>query len=108
MKKYKLTFKYVYTFYSFDEEVDADVRSESFDLGEGDRFTLTDQEDSAFHITSVGCDQIGEYVVLTFPNKDSIVIHAGEVCEFAYDEFFDAMGDSNHNVYEGTVEMALA
>ena len=108
MKKFKLTFKYVYTFYSNDEEVDGDVRSESFDVSEGDRFTLTDQEDSAFLISSVGIDQVGEYVVLTFPNKDNIVVHAGEVREFAYDEFFDAMGDSNHNVYEGTVEMALA
>ena len=108
MKKFKLTFKYVYTFYSNDEELDGYVKEESFEIGEGDRFTLCQQEDSAFHITSVGCDQIGEYVVLTFPNKDNIVVHLGEVCEFVYDEIFDAMGDSNHNVYEGTVEMALA
>lgn len=102
--KFILSFKYVYTFYSFGEELDGYIKEESFELAEGDRFALAQQEDSTFLISSVGKDQRGVYLVLTYPNKDNIVVHDGEVCEFVYDEFFDAMGDSNHNVYEGTVE----
>lgn len=105
MKKYRIIFKYVYSFYSFGEELDGYIKEESFEVGEGSRFTLCQQEDSTFLISSVGADGRGEYLVLTYPNKDNILIHAAEVCEFNYDEFFDAMGDSNHNVYEGTVEI---
>ena len=46
---------------------------------------------------------MGKYAVLTYPNKDNVIVREGEECELEYDEFFDAMGDNNHNVYEGTL-----
>ena len=32
-------------------------------------------------------------------------VYEGEEVELAYDEYFDAMGDDNHNVYEGTIAL---
>ncbi len=107
MEKYILKFKYVYSFYSFDEELDSDVKSEQFEVSEGSRFKLYQQEDSTFLISSFGKDHIGRFAVLTYPNKDNIVVHENDCEEFVYDEFFDAMGDNNHNVYEGTVELVI-
>ena len=106
MEKRILKFKYVYTFYSLDEEMGGDVRVEEFEVFAGCRFKLAEQENSTFLITSVGADNVGEYVVLTYPNKDNMVIHLGEVSEFVYGETYEAMGDVCHNIYEGTVELA--
>ena len=102
---YKFHFRYVYTYYSSDEIVDDAAIDESFEISTGTRFKLHQQEDSAFHVSGIGSDRIGKYAILTFPNKDSLVVHEGEECELAYDEFFDSMGDNNHNVYEGTVTL---
>lgn len=102
----KIVFEYVYTFYSFDEELDSAVRRESFDLG--CRFTLTGQEDGSFTVTRLMRDHLGDYAVLTFPNTDRLIVREGSVAELAYDEFFDSMGDNNHNVYVGTVRLENA
>ena len=101
--EYKLHFRYVYTFYSFDEILDTDVFDEKIPVG--GRFPLYQQEDGTFTASDVREDSIGKYVILTFPNKDNLVIHENEEIELCYDEFFDSMGDSNHNVYEGTVTL---
>ena len=69
------------------------------------RFTLEHQEDSTFILSELKEDYKSKYAVLTFPNKDNIIVRLGEECELEYDEFFDAMGDNNHNVYEGTITL---
>ena len=102
---YKLHFRYVYTYYSFDEVMDVNAIDEVFEIAEGKRFKLHLQEDSTFLISGMGKDCKGPFAILTFPNKDSLVIHEGEECELAYDEFFDSMGNNDHNVYEGTVTL---
>ena len=102
---YKLHFRYVYTYYRFDEIVDDAAIDESFEISTGTRFKLHQQEDSAFHVSGIGSDRIGKYAILTFPGKDSLVVHEGEECELAYDEFFEVMGEGCHNVYEGTVTL---
>ncbi len=107
MEKYILKFKYVYTFYSCGEELDGDVKEESFEVEAGTRFKLYQQEEETFLISSLGKDRIGRYIVLTLPNKENIVIHENDCAELAYEENYDAMGDSNSNVYEGTVELAV-
>lgn len=60
---------------------------------------------AVFLVGGVGHDAGGEYAILTFPNKDNLLIHRGEEVELAYDEFTDTMGDNCHNVYEGTVAL---
>ena len=102
MKKYKLRLRYVYTFYSFDELLASDIRDETVEIGDGCRFTLYQQEDSSFTVSAPRQDTAGSFVILTYPNKDNLIIREGEETELVYDEFYDAMGDSNHNVYEGT------
>lgn len=103
--EYRLHLRYVYTFYSFGEELATDVIDEYVDIGCGCRFTLHQQEDSSFTVSSVKEDFRGQYVVVTYPNKDNIVVYLGEEEELVYDEYYCAMGDDNHNVYEGTVTL---
>ena len=106
MKNYKLQLKYVYTFYNFGEVLIEDVFAQSVDVESRDvRFTLHDQEDSSFILSAPKCDFLGSFVTVTFPNKDIIVIHEGETVELRYDEYFDSMGDDNHNVYQGTITL---
>ena len=95
----KLHFRYVYTFYRFGEEELGDVGEEIFNVENGTRFALAHQEDGAFQTLSVN----DESAILVFPNKDQLVLHAGEEYELAYDEFCEMLGDPCHNVYEGTV-----
>ena len=104
--KYILQLKYVYTFYSFDELLVEDAITQNEEAAESDRrFTLHQQEDASFILSSVKQDFLGNFVTLTYPNKDTVVIHEGEAVELCYDEFYEAMGDSNHNVYYGTAEL---
>ena len=104
MKKFKLHLRYVYTFYSFNELLDCQAIDETLEiLDTPKRFTLHLQEDASFIVSEVKQDYKGSFVIVTFPNKDNLIVHEGEVVELAYDEYFDAMGDDNHNVYEGTV-----
>ena len=103
--KSKLHFRYIYSFYSFDELMDTQAIDETVEIDTGTRFKLHLQEDSTFLISSVGKDAKGRFAILTFPNKDNLVIYEAEESEIAYDEFFDSMGDNNHNVYEGTVTL---
>ena len=100
---YKIVFEYVYSFYSFGEELETKIGSEEFSVG--CRFKLDGQEDGSFVIDPVKVDNLGAYAILTFPNKDRMIVREGDSCEFIYDEFFDAMGDSNHNVYVGAVSL---
>ena len=100
---YKIVFEYVYTFYSFDEELDSAVRTESF--SPDSRFTLEGQEDGSFTASKLQRDHLGDFVVITFPNTDKMIVRPNAVAELAYDEFFDSMGDNNHNVYIGTVRL---
>ena len=102
---YRLYLRYVYTYYCFDEILDTDAIEQKIEIGNGCRFTLHLQEDSSFIVSAPAERGMSKFVVLTFPNKDNIVIKEGEEVELAYDEFFDSMGDNNHNVYEGTVSL---
>ena len=103
---FKLHLRYVYTFYSFNEILGEDVFDEFVELDSAPkRFTLHDQEDGSFTVSPVMEDFVGKYAVITFPGKDNIIVHEGDEVELAYDEYFDAMGDDNHNVYEGTVSL---
>lgn len=105
--KYQLQLKYVYTFYSFDELLADDAISQNEEISEAPRrFTLHQQEDASFILSALGEDFIGKFVTLTYPNKDTVVIHEGETVELCYDEFYSATGDSNHNVYYGTAQLA--
>ncbi|MBQ8302696.1 MAG: hypothetical protein IJX97_04000 [Clostridia bacterium] len=107
MKKYILELKYIYTFYRYDDVFGSAVIDERIEVGEEKRITLHLQEDSSFIVSAPKKDSLGEYIVLTYPNKDNLIVHAGEVVELLYDEFFDSMGDNNHNVYEGTVALVI-
>ena len=100
---YQLQLSYAYTFYNFGTLLDADVRYETVDVGDGCRFKLYQQEDSSFLLSELREDSKGKFVVLIHPNKDSVVIYENEVEELVYDEYFDSMGDDNHNVYEGAL-----
>ncbi|MBQ9070012.1 MAG: hypothetical protein IJY23_01515 [Clostridia bacterium] len=104
--KYKLHLRYIYTFYNNGEASLEDVFDE-FEkiLPQPHRFTLHDQEDGTFILSELKNDFIGNYTTLTFPNKDNLVIHEGETVELAYDEYYSAMGDDNHNVYVGTITL---
>jgi hypothetical protein len=103
---FKLHLRYIYTFYSFNEMLGEDVFDEFVELDSAPkRFTLHDQEEGNFIISQIMEDHVGKYAVLTFPGKESIIIHVGDEVELAYDESYDTMGDDNHNVYEGTVSL---
>ena len=102
---YKLHFRYVYTYYSFDELLDSDAIEQKVEIEAGRRFTLHLQEDSSFLVSQVNSDARGKFVILTFPNKDNLIVRENDEVELAYDEFFDSMGNNNHNVYEGTVTL---
>ena len=106
MEKYKLHLRYLYTFYSFDEIMDDAPIDEKIEIAEEPiRITLYLQEDSTFVVSPLQRDSIGNYVILTFPNKDNLIVRENDEVELVYDEFFDSMGDNNHNVYEGTVSL---
>ncbi len=103
MAKYKLHLRYIYTFYNFDEILSEDVLDEEIEVGEtARRFTLAHQEDSGFILSELQEDYRGKYVIVTYPNKDKVLVHISEDVELEYDEYFSAMGDNNHNVYVGT------
>ena len=104
--KYQLKLKYVYTFYSFDEVLAEDVIEQTEEVESAPRrFTLHQQEDASFILSKLEQDSIAPFVALTYPNKDTVLIHEGETQELCYDEFYMAMGDNNHNVYYGTLEL---
>lgn len=103
--KYYLHFRYVYSFYSDGELMLEDVLEERHEASAGARFTLHDQEDGSFLISDAGSDMQGELVVLTFPNKDNLIVYLNRSEEFNYDEYYSVMGDDNHNVYIGTVTL---
>ena len=106
MKSYALRLRYVYTFYNFGDIADCDAFDDVVEiLDTPHRFTLHQQEDASFIVSELKRDYIGNYVVLTFPNKDNLVIHENDEVELAYDEYFSSMGDDNHNVYEGTAAL---
>ena len=105
--RYKLNFKYVYSFYNNGEESFSDVFEQTEEITEGYRFLLHDQEDGSFLVSEISKDHIGELAVLTFPNKDNIIIRPDVSTELVYDEYYSAMGDNNHNVYEGTVRLIV-
>lgn len=106
MKKYKLHLRYLYTFYSFDEIMDDEAIDEKIEISdEPIRITLHLQEDSSFIVSSLHHDHMGNYIILTFPNKDNLIVREDDEVELVYDEFFDSMGDNNHNVYEGTASL---
>jgi len=94
-----IKFKYVYEFYNFGELMLDDIIEEEFEVSAGDRFKLHQQEDGSFLVSSLSASQC----VLTFPNKDNMVLTPGVAEELSYDEYYSEMGDDNHNVYIGTV-----
>jgi len=100
---YELQLSYAYSFYNFGEILDSDVRFERIAVDAECRFKLYQQEDSSFVLSELCENSLGKYVVLTHPNKDSVVIYENEIAELVYDEYFDSMGDDNHNVYEGAI-----
>ena len=102
---YELHLRYVYNFYSFNELIDSDVRHDVVKIDTGRRFTLYLQEELSFYVTEVQESSNGAYVVLTHPNTDKVVVYEGEAAELVYDEYFESMGDSNHNVYEGAITL---
>lgn len=102
---YELRLRYVYTFYSFGQMLDMDVREESVDVSDECRFKLYQQEDSSFILSRLMEDVNGKFVVLTHPNKDRVVIREHGTAELVYDEYFNSMGDDNHNVYEGALTL---
>lgn len=101
----RLHFRYVYAFYSFGEMLADEIVDECIEVRAGDRFTLYQQEDGSFLVSDITTDNLGAYLILTFPNKDNIIVREGQECELVYDEYYSAMGDDNHNVYEGTVAL---
>ena len=104
--KYTLLLKYVYTFYNFGEIMDEDVFDEAIEVTDLDqRFKLHDQEDGSFVLSAKSRDSLGDHVIVTFPNKDVIIVREGESCELVYDEYYSVMGDDNHNVYVGTLTL---
>ncbi len=105
---YKLHLRYLYTFYNFDNEEDSKVIDETVDVEENKRFTLYQQEDSSFIMSGVKTDFVGKYVVVTFPNKDNILVYENEDTELVLDEYFDSMGANNHNIYEGYITLEKA
>ena len=105
--KLKLLLKYVYTFYNSGEISGEDVFDESVEVSSAPiRFKLHDQEDGSFVLSEAMEDSLGKYVIVTFPNKDVIMVRYGESAELAYDEYYSAFGDDNHNVYIGTFSLS--
>lgn len=105
--KYKLNLKYVYTFYNCGESFCDDIFDEAVDvMTEPIRFKLHDQEDGSFILSEVQSDSYGNFVIVTFPGKDVVVVREGESAELVYDEYYSAMGDDNHNVYVGTFSLS--
>ena len=105
MEKYTLKFNYVYTYFSEGEEVDGAVKEEIFSVARGSRIRLYQMEDASFHIAEVGRDNIGRYIVLTYHDKESAVLHEGAVEELSFEEKYHSMGEVCHNLYEGSVEL---
>ena len=104
--KYSLLLKYVYTFYSFGEILDDGIFDEAIEITNQDqRFKLHDQEDGSFILSARSQDSLGNHVIVTFPNKDVIIVREGESVELAYDEYYSVMGDDNHNVYVGSLSL---
>ena len=105
--KYKLLFKYVYTFYNSGEATYENIFDEEIEVPASPiRFKLHDQEDGSFILSEMKEDSKGKLVIVTFPNKDVIIVRLGESTELAYDEYYSVMGDDNHNVYVGTLTLA--
>ena len=73
----KFHFRYVYTYFHFDDILNEGAYDETFDATAGNRFTLTHQEDGSFLVGGVGHDAGGEYAILTFPNKGVDGLPAG-------------------------------
>ena len=107
MEKYTLLLKYVYTFYNSGEITYDDIFDEEIEVEQTPiRFKLHDQEDGSFILSEVQRDSNGKFVIVTFPNKDVIIVRLGESTELAYDEYYSAMGDDNHNIYIGTLSLS--
>ena len=105
--KLKLLLKYVYTFYNSGEISLEDVFDESVEVSASPvRFKLHDQEDGSFILSEAMEDSLGKYVIVTFPGKDVTLVTYGESAELAYDEYYSAFGDDNHNVYIGTFSLS--
>ena len=102
-----LKLKYIYTFYSFGEIMADDVVEQSVAVGEGCRFALKYQEGGSFSVSEVREDFMGRFVVLTYPSKESVIVHEGQTVELSFDECCGEMGDDDHNVYEGTATLAI-
>ena len=88
---YYLHFRYVYSFYSDGELMLEDVLEERHAVSEGARIVLHDQEDGSFLLSGVKRDMHGEFVVLTYPNKDNLCVYLDRSEEFDYDEYYSAM-----------------
>lgn len=105
--KYSLNLKYVYTFYNCGEIAADGVFDEQTPIASSPvRFKLHDQEDGSFILSEVQSDSYGNFVIVTFPGKDVVVVREGESTELVYDEYYSAMGDDNHNVYVGTFTLS--
>lgn len=103
---YKLKIKYLYSFYCFDDLMDSDVIEDEIEITTEKRFVLHLQEDSSFIVSELKEDFKGKYVIVTYPNKDNVLVYENDETELLYDEFFDAMGDNDHNVYEGSFSLS--
>ena len=84
----KFHFRYVYTYFHFDDILNEGAYDETFDAAAGNRFTLTHQEDGSFLVGGVGHDAGGEYAILTFPNKDNLLIHSRKFFKMIFQYFF--------------------
>ena len=102
---FKLKLQYVYSFYSLDELVDITPVDEEIEIERGTRFQLHLMEEGSFHVVDVSRDYKAPFVTLADPAGDNFIVRAGEVTELSYEETYDSMGDTNHNVYEGTISL---
>lgn len=100
--------RYIYSFYSFDELLGDGVFEDEIEVSQEKRFTLHQQEDASFIVSELKEDFMGKYVIVTYPNKDNVLVYQNDETELLYDEFYDAMGDSNHNVYEGSFSLTVS
>lgn len=100
-------FRYVYSFYSDGELTLEDIFDERFEVTEGCRFNIHDQEDGSFLVSEIKDTAEGRMAVLTFPNKDNMCLYEGRAEELLYDEYYTVMGDDNHNVYVGSVTLEV-
>lgn len=102
---YQLHLRYLYTFYSFDDILTSDLFEERIPVSEGRRFALHEQEGGTFVLSDVRKDAAGrDYVILTFPSKENLMLLAGDETELAYEEIAGDEGEER-NVYEGTVAL---